>query len=284
MSWAIASDGVRLYYEESGRGPPILFLHEFAGDPRAWEPQVRFFSRSYRCVTFAARGYPPSDVPERGEDYSQDIACTDALTVLDTLKLAQAHLVGHSMCAYTALHIGSRQPQRCISVAAIGCGWGSKPDEREESARLCTEIAEMFAHEPITSAAAKYARFPMRATFEAKDPDGFARFEAMLAEHSAIGSALTMLNVQRKRPTLWDMRPQLEQFSLPLLVIVGDEDQPCLDGSRFLENTVPDARLIVVAHSGHTLTLEEPDAVNSALSEFFSSLASGSVNARRTTA
>ena len=284
MSWAVAADGVRLYYEECGSGQPILFLHEFAGDHRAWEPQVRFLSRWYRCITFDARGYPPSDVPERGDYYSQDIACTDALSVLDALRLPEAHLIGHSMGAYTALHIGSRQPQRCVSVAAIGCGWGSKSDQREESARLCTEIGEMFTKEPIASAAAKYARFPMRMVFEAKNPRGFAKFEAMLAEHSAIGSALTMLNVQRRRPTLRDMQAELEQFSLPLLVIVGDEDEPCLDGSRFLESTVPHARLIVVAHAGHTLTLEEPDAVNEALAEFLSAAASGAQDTRRTMA
>ena len=59
------SGGVRLYYEEVGKGTPIVFVHEFADDLRSWEPQMRYFSRRYRCIAYNARGYPPSDVPER---------------------------------------------------------------------------------------------------------------------------------------------------------------------------------------------------------------------------
>lgn len=281
MASVTTADGIRLHYETAGSGPSVLFIHEFAGDHRTWEPQLRYFSRSHHCVAFAARGYPPSDVPEAKDSYSQDIARQDALTVMDALGLEKAHIVGHSMGAYTALHIGLQHADRCLSVSAIGCGWGSNPSEREEAARLCEGIAAMFANEPVASAAAKYARFPMRSTFQAKSPRGFAEFERMLAEHSGTGSALTMLNVQQKRPTLWDMKSQLESFALPLLVIVGDEDHPCLDGSLFLKRTVPLAALVVIPRSGHTITLEEPAAVNAALSELFASVALGSWDSHR---
>jgi pimeloyl-ACP methyl ester carboxylesterase len=264
-----SKDGIRLHVEEAGAGVPVVFVHEFAGDHRAWEPQVRHLSRMHRCVTFASRGYPPSDVPENPEAYSQDLARSDVIAVLDALEIERAHIVGHSMGAYTALHVGIRHPERCLSVSVLGCGWGSKPDEQEEAAQACERIAEMFEREPIAEAAAKYARFPMRTTFEAKDPRGFAEFESMLAQHSAIGSALTMRNLQQKRPTLWDMKTQLEAFRLPLLVLVGDEDHPCLDGSLLLKRIVPQAALVVVPRSGHTITLEEPNAVNAALCELF---------------
>ena len=56
-------NGVEIYYEEHGEGTPVLFCHEFAGDHRSWAPQVRFFARRYRTITFSARGYPPSSVP-----------------------------------------------------------------------------------------------------------------------------------------------------------------------------------------------------------------------------
>ena len=275
MPEIVTTDNVRLHVEEAGQGVPILFLHEFAGDHRAWEAQMRYFSRAHRCVAYAARGYPPSDVPDRPEAYGQDIARADAIAVMDALGIDRAHIVGHSMGAYTALHIGLHHPDRCLSVSAIGCGWGSGPGAREEAAQACEEIAAMFLNEPMAKAAATYARAPMRATFEAKDPRGFAAFETMLAEHSGVGSALTMLGLQRLRPTLWDMEAQLEAFSLPLLVIVGDEDHPCLDGSLFLKRTVPQAALTVIPRAGHTITMEEPDAVNAALAALFSAVALG---------
>jgi len=265
-------DRVGLYVEETGSGVPVIFVHEFAGDHRSWEPQVRYLSRMHRCVTFASRGYPPSDVPSSPEAYSQDLARSDVIAILDALGIEKAHIVGHSMGAYTALHVGIDHPDRCLSISAIGCGWGSKPEDREESARACERIAEMFERGSIADAAAKYARFPMRATFEAKDPRGFADFEAMLGQHSKLGSALTMRNLQQKRPTLWDMKTLLEAFTLPLLVLVGDEDHPCLDGSLFLKRTVPQAALVVVPRTGHTTTLEEPNAVNFALTELFSAV------------
>lgn len=273
MALVVAADGVRLHIEEAGQGVPILFLHEFAGDHRAWEAQMRHFSRSHRCVAYAARGYPPSDVPTEVSAYSQDIACADAIAVMDSLGLERAHVVGHSMGAYTALHVGLNHPERCLSVSALGCGWGSKPEERQQAAQACDDIAEMFRTRPIAEAAATYARFPMRKTFEAKDPRGFAEFEAMLAEHSGPGSAQTMLGLQKARPTLWDLEERLRAFALPLLVIVGDEDHPCLDGSLFLKRTVPQAALSVIPRAGHTITLEEPAAVNAALAELFAAVA-----------
>lgn len=265
-----AFDSTQLYVEEVGAGQAAIFVHEFAGDYRSWEPQLRYFSRSHRCVTFSARGYPPSDVPERPTAYSQEMACDDVIAVLDALKISRAHVIGHSMGAYTALHVGLRHPDRCFSVGALGCGWGSSPADREASVKACEDIAAMFASKPTKEAAATYSRAPMRRTFETKDPRGFSEFERMLSEHSGHGSALTMLNLQLKRPTLWDLEADLRTFSVPLLVIVGDEDFPCLDGSLFLKRVVPTAGLLVLPRAGHTINSEEPAAVNAALGELFS--------------
>lgn len=273
--YAHSVDGAKLHVETVGRGRPVVFVHEFAGDHRSWEPQMRYFSRSHQCVTFAARGYLPSDVPEDPAAYSQDIACADVIAVMNAFGLDRAHVVGHSMGAYTALHVGLRHPDRCLSLAALGCGWGSNPAERDASVKACEEIAAMFASKPIKEAAAIYARAPMRKTFEAKDPSGFAEFERMLAEHSGRGAALTMLNLQLKRPTLWDMEAELRRLEVPLLVMVGDEDFPCLDGSLFLKRTAPTAGLLVLPRAGHTINSEEPDAVNAALAELFRAVEAG---------
>ena len=97
MPHITTDDGVRLYYEETGSGAPIVFVHEFADDVRGCEPQIRYFSRRYRCVAYNARGYPPSDVPEDPERYSQDRARDDIRAVLDALGIAKAHVVGLSM-------------------------------------------------------------------------------------------------------------------------------------------------------------------------------------------
>jgi pimeloyl-ACP methyl ester carboxylesterase len=277
MPHIAAADGTRLYVEETGSGTAVVFVHEYAGDWRSWEPQMRHFSRQHRCVTYSQRGYPPSDVPADPSRYSQEIARDDVIAVMDALGIERAHVVGHSMGAYTALHVGLTYPKRCLSVTAAGCGWGSTPDPARRAAMsaMAADTGKMFAAEGIASAAAKYADAPMRQAFKQKDPRGWAEFARMLAEHSAEGQAHTMLNLQLKRPTLWDMEAGLKGFSVPLLVIVGDEDDLCLDGSLFLKRTAPTAALLVIPRAGHTINSEEPAAVNAALAELFAAAESG---------
>lgn len=277
MPHITARDGTRLYYEEAGSGSPVIFVHEYAGDHRSWEMQMRFFSRAHRCITYSQRGYPPSDVPSDGAKYSQDIARDDVVAVMDALKVDKAHVVGHSMGAYTALHVGIHAPARCISVVAAGCGWGSTPDvkKREEMKALAAETGKMFAEEGIASAAAKYADAPMRQAQKNKDPRGYAEFARMLSEHSAEGHAQTMFNLQLKRPTLWEMETALKKFSVPLLIVVGDEDEPCIDGSVFLKRTVPTAGLLMIPRTGHNVPTEEPAAFNAALADLFAAAEAG---------
>ena len=147
------SDGVNLYYEEAGVGTPVVFVHEFAGDYRTWEPQMRRFSRAYRCVTYSQRGYPPSDVPDDAARYGQDVARSDVIALMDALKIDKAHVVGHSMGAYTALHVGIKHPQRCISVTAAGCGWGSLPDPVARAAMRAqaAETSKMFMEKDMAA-------------------------------------------------------------------------------------------------------------------------------------
>jgi pimeloyl-ACP methyl ester carboxylesterase len=271
------ADQTSIYYEQAGAGSPVIFVHEYAGDYRTWEPQLRYFTRSHLCVTYSQRGYPPSDVPVDPSKYGQDVARDDVIAVMDALKIDKAHIVGHSMGAATALHVGIHYPNRCLSVTAASCGYGSSPDPQivEQGRAASRETAKMFETVDFPTAAARYADGATRQTHKNKDPRGFAEFAKMLAEHSAVGHALTMRELQAKRPMLWEMKPQLEKFKPPLLVIVGDEDDWCLDPSIFLKRTVPTAGLLVLPRAGHTITSEEPAAFNAALAELFPAAESG---------
>lgn len=277
MPHITAPDGVRLYCEEAGSGTPVVFVHEYAGDWRTWEPQMRYFARTHRCVTYSQRGYPPSDIPDAPEQYTQDKFRDDVIAVMDALGIDRAHIVGHSMGAATALHVGIRYPDRCLSVTAAGCGYGSSADPKvvEEARAASRETAKMFATEPMAVAAARYGDGPTRQAHKNKDPRGYAEFIRMLSEHSSKGHALVMENLQAKRPTLWDMEADLRKFRPPLLVLVGDEDEWCLDASVFLRRIVPTAGLGVIPRSGHTITSEEPVAFNAAVAELFAAAEAG---------
>jgi pimeloyl-ACP methyl ester carboxylesterase len=268
MPYAL-SDGVRLYYEETGEGYPVLFIHEFAGDHRSWEPQLRYFSRRYRCITYGARGYPPSDVPADGAAYGQDIARKDAIAVLDHLDIPQAHVVGLSMGGFAAIHVGLYEPARASALVVAGCGYGAPADARERFKAETDAMAARFDDEGAAAVGADYALGPTRVQFETKDPRGWDEFRRQMMQHSATGSANTMRGVQGRRPSLYDLEEGLARLTVPTLLITGDEDEPCLDANLYLKRTIPTAGLLVIPKSGHTINLEEPEAFNRACADFF---------------
>jgi pimeloyl-ACP methyl ester carboxylesterase len=275
MPHLTTDDGIKLYYEETGSGTPIVFVHEFAGDYRSWEPQVRYLSRRYRCIAFNARGWPPSDVPQEVPRYSQARACDDIRSVLDALKLDKAHIVGLSMGGFATLHFGLTYPDRARSVLVAGAGYGSERGEREKFRNEATVIAGRLENEGMAKFAQAYAYGPTRVQFENKDPRGFAEFKAMLAEHSAKGAANTQLGVQRERPSIFDLEDKLAKCTVPMLVVTGDEDWPCLVPGLFIKRACPSAALLVIPNTGHACNIEEPAAFNAALADFLAQVETG---------
>lgn len=275
MPHLTTDDNVKLHYEVTGTGTPIVFVHEFAGDHRSWEPQVRHFARRYTCITYAARGYPPSDVPTDVAKYSQKRATDDIRSVLDHLKIDKAHIVGLSMGGFATLHFGLTYPKRARSLLVAGCGYGAEKDQREKFRAEGAAIAKRLKDEGMPKFAAGYGYGPTRVQYENKDPRGHAEFVRQLAEHSNIGSSLTQMGVQRERPSLYDLEDQLKKCTVPMLVLTGDEDWPCLLPGVYLKKTVPSAGLLVIPNSGHTINIEEPGAFNDALADFLAQVDSG---------
>ena len=147
MPYATTDDRVKLWYEETGAGQPIVFVHEFAADHRSWEPQMRHFGQRYRCITFSARGYPPSDVPEKPESYSQNRATDDIAAVMDHLKIDKAHVVGLSMGGFATLHFGFRHPSRALSLVVAGCGYGAEKDQQTKFRAEVEVVAKALKEE-----------------------------------------------------------------------------------------------------------------------------------------
>jgi pimeloyl-ACP methyl ester carboxylesterase len=275
MPHVSTNDGVRLHVEEIGQGRPVLFVHEFAGDHRSWEPQVRALSRRYRCITYAARGYPPSDVPEDPAAYSQARAVDDAIAVLDALDVDRAHVVGLSMGGFATLHLGLRHPDRARSLVVAGCGYGAQPERQQAFREESNAVADAFAADGAAEVAERYAVGPARVQFQNKDPRGWAEFAAHLAGHSSTGSAMTMRGVQAARPSLYDLTDGLAALTLPTLIVAGDEDEGVLEPSLMLKRTIPASGLAVLPKTGHTLNLEEPELFGRLLERFFADVENG---------
>lgn len=268
----VDSQGVKLFYEETGTGDPIIWIHEFAADYRTWEAQVRRFSREYRCITYNARGYPPSDVPEDDAAYSFEQHRDDVVRLMDALEVSQAHLVGLSMGAYAALQVAMTYTSRVKSLVFSSGGSGAPKGDREKFKRDTHEGAERMLREGMEAGARGLAMGATRIQLLNKDPRGWEEFRGYMAEHSALGAALTLKNYQALRPSLYDYEQQLRELDVPVLLAVGDEDDPVIEANIFLKRTLPRAGLWIHPQTGHGINLEEPDEYNNRIAHFLSSV------------
>ena len=258
-------NNVNLYYEERGSGFPLVWSHEFAGDYRSWNAQVHFFSRSYRVITYNARGYPPSDVPECIDDYTQEQSVDDLKGLLDHLEIERAHIAGLSMGGNVALNFGLTYPALARSLVVAGTGAGSTDPEPFRK-NVNHRAEQMRAHG--MESMGDYSISPTRAQLFRKDPLGYEEFRQGLMEHSPLGSALTFSGVQGRRPTIFALEDKMRALEVPTLIMTGDEDEPCIETSVFMKRCIPKSGLAVIPQSGHATNLEEPELFNRLVMDF----------------
>ena len=275
MPYATTSDKVKLYYEEVGQGTPILFVHEFASDWRGWEPQLRDFGRRHRCITYSARGYTPSDVPPDASAYTYEHVMRDAVAVLDHLGIDKAHLIGLSMGGYTSLQVALNHPERVRSLVLAGTGSGSERWYTSNFHKHSQALGDTFAREGSAAVAKTYGMGPSRLPFLLKDPRGFDEFTQRLAEHDAKGSANTSRGFQGGRPSLYEFEGRIRRLETPALIVVGDEDDRCIEPSLYLKQTLAGSGLVMFPKTGHVVNLEEPDLFNRVVGDFLARVEAG---------
>jgi pimeloyl-ACP methyl ester carboxylesterase len=252
----------------------VLFVHEFAGDWRSWEDQLRFFARRFRAITFSARGYLPSDVPQRIEQYGQQQQVDDVRGLLDALGIGRAHICGLSMGSYTTLLFGLAHPPRALSLTVAGCGYGSGGNRKDFHDEV-RAVSELMLAQGMAAVADTYTLGPARVQLQNKDPVGWRIFRDRFAEHSATGSAYTLRQVQMQRPSVYDLEDRLRALEVPLLILNGDEDEPCLEPGLYMKRTARFAALELFPKTGHTLNLEEPGRFNRAVLDFLTAVEQG---------
>ena len=265
-------NGINIYYEEAGEGYPLIWSHEFAGDYRSWETQMRFFSRRYRVITYSARGYPPSDVPNSLDAYTQEQAVDDVKRLMEQLGIEKAHVGGLSMGGNVALNFGLTYPNMARSLVVAGTGSGSTDPEAFRA--TVNRVADGMRSGGMESMG-DYSNSPTRVQLLRKDPRGYEEFRAQLMEHSNIGSAFTFQGIQGRRPSIFELEDKLRALDVPTLIMTGDEDDPCIETSVYMKRNIPNSGLVIMPRSGHAINLEEPDLFNSTVLDFLTAVESG---------
>ncbi|MGH2588249.1 MAG: alpha/beta fold hydrolase, partial [Dehalococcoidia bacterium] len=261
---SVEVNGVSIHYEEAGSGTPLVFSHEFAGSWESWEAQIGYFARRYRVIAYNNRGYPPSTVPDDPAAYSEEHLVADLRALFDVLDIERAHVVGLSMGGAVVLKFAIAHPDRCIGIVVAGAGSGA--DNHEEWVRLGMETARRFEEQWATTAAG-YAGGPTRVQLQRKDPRGWQRFAELFLQHSSTGSANTFRGVQLKRRTIYEVEDEMRGLNVPVLILVGDEDAPCIGPALLMKRTLPNAGLMMFPNSGHAINLEEPELFNRAVQD-----------------
>jgi proline iminopeptidase len=257
-------NGVSLFYEESGSGPPLLLIHAFPVGRGMWEPQVPFFGAHYRVVTYDCRGFGRSEAPTAPGAYSLPLSVGDARGLLAHVGALPAVVWGLSMGGSIALNLALTHPTSVRALVLCATGAGSE-DPGAFRAR-CVEYGEASSR-GMDGFFERMMDWPVFADF-VKGPRESRVLREMVMAQPPHGIGLTALYTMAPRPPVYALEERLAGIRVPTLVVCGERDEACVESSRFLARAIPGARLWMMKGAGHFLNLEEPQLVNETVLAF----------------
>ncbi|KSV84154.1 hypothetical protein N184_12740 [Sinorhizobium sp. GL28] len=176
------------------------------------------------------------------------------------------------MGGYAALNFGISHPEMLLSIAICGAGHGSDPARRPQFLDDSKAMVTKMLSDGMEAVGKTYLSGPTRRRFAEKDARGAAEFADRFASHSALGAALTTRGCQLRRKTIYDLAAGMADIKVPVLIVAGDDDDPCLDPALFMKRNIPDARLAIFPRTTHSVNLEEPELFNRVLLDFLASV------------
>ena len=246
-------DGVELYYEVHGDGPPLLLTHGYSSSSHMWAGQVEPFSRRYKLITWDMRGHGHSDYPEALSEYSEAATVADMAAILDTVGADKAIIGGLSLGGYMSLAFHLAHPERTNALLILDTGPGYKNDEaREGWNRNALKTAERYERPRACSKGSGGAE---TRTAPHRSADGLAK------------AARGMLTQRDAR-----VIESLPNIHVPSLVVVGSKDEPFLAASDYMAAKIPGAKKAVIPDAGHAANIDQPEAFNAAVLDFLADL------------
>jgi pimeloyl-ACP methyl ester carboxylesterase len=246
-------DGVELYYEVHGDGPPVLLTHGYSASADMWAGQIAPFSKHYKLITWDMRGHGRTDYPDDPAKYSEAETVADMAAILDAVGARTAVIGGLSLGGYMSLAFHLAHPERTQALLIIDTGPGYKKDEGRAGWNVTAiRRAEKFEKEglpPPGTGGAETRAAPHR------DATGLAKAaRGMLTQHT---------------PAVINSLPDIR---VPLLVVVGSKDEPFLAASDYMAAKIPGAKKAVIPDAGHAANIDQPAAFNAAVLGFLASL------------
>lgn len=260
---ASPADVVELGYTDTGTGAPVVFLHGFPHNRSLWAPQLSALFPFVRCIAPDLRGFGES--PPR-PPYSMDRYADDVASLLDTIGVARAVIVGVSMGGYVAFAMWRRHRARVRALLLADTRSGADDEAARERRRdLIAATRKLGSH----ALADRMIEGMLGRRTRARSPGLVGAVHAMLAA-APVEGAIGALEAMIARP---DSTPDLPTIDVPTLVVVGEDDvlTPVAE-SRAMHDAIAGSRLEVIAGAGHLANLERPAAFNQVTGEFLLSL------------
>ncbi|WP_315836273.1 alpha/beta fold hydrolase [Bradyrhizobium prioriisuperbiae] len=249
----ITRDGVKLYYEVHGDGPPLLLTHGYSATSAMWRGQIAALARHHTLILWDMRGHGQSDYPDDQAAYGEAETVADMAALLDELGVAKAVIGGLSLGGYMSLGFYHAHPDRVRALLIIDTGPGFKKDDAREAWNARAR-----------DTGARFER-------EGLDVLKSASRERSQAEHrNATGLALAARGMLAQRDA--HVIESLPRIAVPSLVIVGADDTPFLAASDYMAAKIPGARKVVIPNAGHAANIDQPQAFNDAVTAFLAEL------------
>ena len=249
----LSRDGVDIYYEVHGSGPPVLLTHGYSSTAEMWQGQVEALAKHHRLVLWDMRGHGRSDYPEDPSAYSEAATVADMAALLDEVGAASAIVGGLSLGGYMSLAFYRAHPERVRALLIIDTGPGFKKDEaREAWNKRAHETGDRFEREGL---AVLQSASRERSGVSHRDASGLAR------------AARSMLTQRDAR-----VIESLPDIRVPSLVVVGADDAPFLAASDYMASKIPGAAKVVIPAAGHAVNIDQPQAFIDAVLPFLGSL------------
>lgn len=259
-------NGVSLYYEVRGRGRSLVLVHGFSCGLRSWDPQVRALASRYRVLTYDVRGHGLSEAPRDPAAYSQPTSVEDLRALLAHLGIRRAAVGGLSMGGNIALNLALAHPALVTALIVADTGAGS--DRTAEWNAEALAFADILERQGIEAFADQAATNPLFARYVAHGPEAERFLRSCLMTHRAHGLAHTAREVLARRPSIYSLEARLRRLRVPTLLIVGEHDEPCVRVHRFMAETIPGARHVVLRGVGHLTNLEATARFNAVVRRF----------------
>ena len=249
----IDRDGVKIYYEVHGDGPPLLLTHGYSSTSAMWQGQIAALSKHHTLVLWDMRGHGQSDYPDDPAAYSEALTVADIAALLDKVGAERAIVGGLSLGGYMSLAFYRAHPERVRALLIIDTGPGFKKDDaRDAWNKRAHDTGDRFEREGLDVLKSASRE---RSSVSHRDASGLAR------------AARGMLTQRDAR-----VIESLPNIKVPSLVVVGADDTPFLGASDYMAAKIPGAAKVVIPAAGHAVNIDQPKAFIDAVLPFLDGL------------